>query len=257
MSAIKNPTCMDDYVALLSNQEDFISQANYGDGEWSCILQKSGMNSQGGLYTPELAHALRHTLLHPVFTYFGTNPGKRLEHEVGNWLFRTGINVPAINPHGLDPMMKRDSDLRWVHKEYMPSANLRGNLGSFISLLRNRKVILVGGPHLKRLDAFKFDYVDVPVKNAFTHREKTTKKVLSKIMTTFPDIVLFSAGMASNPIMWDLATKNCMCHMFDTGAIWDPFVGVYSRKGYQRPGFRKMILKSLEFADNESNIALP
>ena len=68
------------YVDMLLSGQPF-TQANYGDGEWACILGKSGPNSQGGVYTPELQHALAKTLTEPCFTFFGTNPGIALWTE--------------------------------------------------------------------------------------------------------------------------------------------------------------------------------
>ena len=58
-------------------------------------------------------------------------------------------------------------------------------------------------------------------------------------------IVCFSAGFATNLAMHliSMISKNLI--MFDTGAIFDPFCGVWTRKVYRRPDWQQNELQKM------------
>ncbi len=210
------PQGVEDYCALLETGQSFI-QANYGDGEWSCILGYQGQNSQGGCYTPELRKALIETLKHRRFNYWGWNPGKKLLDETQQWLADNSVRV------------------RWVNKEILAAANCQGQLGALLLILQQRNVLLIGPKHLKELQILKHNaFVEVPLPNAFSAIKDTVAAVLTRTMTNACDCLLFCSGMATNPTMWRLVPfLSPTITMLDMGAIFDPYVGVLNRGAYR------------------------
>jgi len=215
------------YVDMLTTGQVF-TQANYGDGEWSCILGRTGINNQGDIYTPELQGALSETLTAPRFSFFGTNPGAAFWNEAWEWCARNWVIVP------------------WVHKEMLPSANVRGHLGPFIRALQHRSICLVGPPHLwpAICDIFPgAEFVEVPLPGASATVAQTVEDVWEVCLNGRADVVLFSSGMATNVTMHALMPRVGMSGitMMDCGAIWDPYVGVHSRWRYALPEAQRLI----------------
>ena len=206
------------YQILLETCQPFI-QANYGDGEWSCILGYEGQNAQGGCYTPEIRKALVETLKEPRFTYYGWNPGKKLYDEARQWLADNNVRV------------------RWVQKEILANANCQGQLGPLLLILQKRNVLLLGPKHLQDLQILKHNaFVEVPLPNAFTAIKDTIAAVVTRMTTTACDCLLFCSGMAGKPTMWRLAPLlPPTVTMLDMGAIFDPYVGILSRGAYRNP----------------------
>ena len=223
---IPTPMFMDDYIFLLRKGLRF-SQANYGDGEWQCMLGYEGRNAQGGEYEPELRAALIATVKDPKFTFFGTNPGPRMRPEVNAWI--------VDNAHLIT----------WVDKSVLPTWNCRGLLAAFIREVQRHRVLLVGAEHLRRLTIFApVEFVEVPLPGAWHVHEQTTEAICRGVKDKRAELVLFSSGMATNPVMHALHSRaECLdVTMLDCGAIWDPYAGVWSRKNYQKERFRAEVL---------------
>jgi hypothetical protein len=208
------------YAALIEDRMHF-AQANYGDGEWSCLLGHRGVNSQGEVYNPELRDALRETLMDPVGQWCGSNPGPKLEAEADGWCESNGVRV------------------RWVAKETLAAANVNGNLAPFLRACRTRPVVLVGPKHLRALPMEVLEprlFIEVP--------ESTAWQVAGEIADSLRwassgHLILLSAGMATNLIVHRVWPElRGRATMLDTGAIFDPYVGVYSRKSYRREAFQ-------------------
>ncbi len=213
-----------DYVEALRVGRPF-AQANYGDGEWGCLLGNAGKNVNGEVYEPELAEGLRRTLLEPVpGMLFGTNPGRRLGPAADRF----------IADHGL-------KSLAWVDKEILSGANVRGELRPFLEALRKRDVVLVGPQHLMGLPGYVVglhDFVLVPDATAWREADDTAS-VVAELLQARPDaVVLFCAGMASNLMIPTLWSRFPDATFLDLGATLDPYVGRFTRKGYRTPEFR-------------------
>jgi hypothetical protein len=213
------------YADLIRRGVPF-AQANYGDGEWSCILGRAGKNVNGEVYNPELAAALTETLVDHGGMWCGTNPGRKLEAEVDAWIERKKV-AP-----------------RWVWKETLSGANVDGKLAPVFQALRHRHVILVGPEHLRALPAAVVEvaaFIPVPDSTAW----RTADQVVRRLWWLGSEIggilvVLFAAGMGSNLMIHRLwKTHSDRVILLDVGAILDPYVGVWSRKGYRKRTFHE------------------
>ena len=238
-----------DYVALIERGQRII-QANYGDGEWLCILGHKGGNSQGSQYTSPLAASLQETLLKPRFTHFGTNPGVKLLSAVQLWLNSRQLAWPSIVDSDVISV-PGGTRLHWIWKEGLAAANVHGELGSFIRMVRQKTVVLVGPSHLWRSTPFTpAAFIETPLPNAFDSIDKLTQATREAIVKHKPDLLLVSMGMATNVLLWRLAEElPPQTSALDTGAIWDPFAGVMSRSAYKQNEFRERLRMSLEVAD--------
>ena len=244
---MSHPETVDDYRLMIETRRPF-TQANYGDGEWYCILGYRGQNCNGGKYTPDLSIALQQTLTQPRFSFWGFNPGQKLLDEVRQWI--------------------GDNDIRcqWINKEILANANCRGELGGFIKAIHNRRTLVVGPEHLRRAQPIikNNGFIQIPNQNAFRTIDQIADQVTEAINKAGADLVLFSCGMATKPLIWRLiGTIPETTTLLDCGAIWDPYAGVLSRSGYRKPKYRQSLALNLQtaglqdlilsvLADNES-----
>lgn len=214
------------YARMIESGLHF-AQANYGDGEWGCILGHRLTNSQGEVYCDELEVALKDTLLQPSGVWCGSNPGPKLAEEADRWVRDNEVDVP------------------WMPKEVLAAANVNGKLAPFLRALREQRVILVGPWHLANLSPDvigEYTHILVPDATAWTVAEETSALVLRMLRPD--DLVLFAAGMGTNLMihrMWPVLPTRVT--LLDVGAIFDPYVGVYSRKAYKREKFQNEAMR--------------
>ena len=232
---MRTPVCIQDYVDFISGGTPF-AQANYGDGEWACLTGLPGQNCNGEHYSAPLALELVKTILHPPsgYVWYGSNPGKRLETSVQHWLLERGLTQRV-----------------WVYKEIISGANVNGKLRPFIEAVRGRKTVLVGPKHLCNGDLHKLwnikAQVSVPTADAFLAYTRTLNETVDMLDEHKPELMLVCSGMAANPLIHDMFRKYPHITMIDMGATLDPYAGVFSRKGYRKPGFQEHALaKNLE-----------
>lgn len=220
-----------DYAKLIASGKHF-AQANYGDGEWSAILGKTGMNVNGETYAPILGAGLRETLKNPDGMWAGTNPGKVLREEAEDYAAR--LETPPA----------------WRNKEILSDANVAGKLGGFLGACRKRRVIVVGPSQLSQLPKKVLgtvQHVLVPDAVAWGVVDRTCAEVRKRAQDG--DVVLFASGMASNLAIHRLWPEyRDRVTLLDVGAILDPYVGVLSRSGYRTAAFQEALQRNLEGA---------
>jgi hypothetical protein len=224
---MRTPLCVNDYVELIDNRSRFV-QANYGDGEWACILGHPGQNCNGEHYNTPLQLALIQTILKPPsgHVWYGSNPGKKLEPSVQHWLLEKGLTQRV-----------------WVYKEILSGANVNGKLGPFIEAVRRHKTILIGPKHLRDERVHNIwnitTQISVPTADAYLAHTRTLNNAVDMIEKHDPELVLVCAGMAANPLIHQLATQYPAISFLDMGATLDPYASVWSRNAYRKEEFQK------------------
>jgi hypothetical protein len=208
----------------------WFAQANYGDGEWGCLLGHEGQNVNGERYNRALAAALRDTLLGPTGHWCGTNPGELMRREVEAW---ANLHRPAVE---------------WVKKDVLPDANRRGQLAPFLAALRTRRVVVVGPAHLTTLSPLvlgEIRLLQVPDGKAWMQASRTAARVQAAAVPG--SVVLFASGMASNLTIHQLTpwAREATISLLDVGAVLDPYVGRNTRKAYRRPEFQAALAQNL------------
>ncbi len=249
------PRHVEDYVQLLNDGTPFTLSNIGGDGEFLTINGWDGTNSDGRESTPEKQWALAQTLLEPRLTYHGYNPGHLKSEKRDNaeaWLRSQGINVPYHDGRLQDPYFGMSRiNVRWVHKEIISSANVKGNLNPFLRALRDRSPVVVGPSTLT--DEFLEDTLDaragilIPPDKGWEIIDGIEEDVAHVLETSLPDtVVTWSLGYLTKVLMWRLVERFPTMTQIDVGAIWDPYCGLLNRHGYRKPEWAEMMVQNLE-----------
>lgn len=206
----------------LRNHQPF-AFSRWGDGEWRAVLGKhNGKNCDG----------------HPFFPEMGAELAGVLQSRPSYLLGMQGL---AMRTYGKQILAwLRDNqleDLEWCDADIFHKNAARGNLMPIVNAVQSRDVLLVGPAHLKRLKPKYIDYagyVEVPDKNVYHHKERIIREIVSVLgkMQKRSAIVAVSASMPAeiildrlhNPLLSQGHT------IVDFGSLWDPLVGVNSRK---------------------------
>ena len=226
----------EDYVRMIANGEPF-AQANYGDGEWGCLLGHNGGNCNGEPYNVTIRDALRRTLLEPCGMLCGTNPGWKLQREVEAWV----AGHPAAQA------------VPWVYKETLANASVHGEFAPVLEALRRRPLVVVGPERLGSLPMEHFGpvrLVKVPDDGtAWMYVHETSEAVAAWAAAEPGALVLFASGMASNMVIYrlwgDPEFRATGASMVDVGATLDPYVGQRSRNAHRKPEFEEAMRRNL------------
>ena len=213
---IKVPQSVDDYTALLEEGTPFTFSNIAGDGEFLTIIGWRGTNSDGKKSTPEKQKALAEVILEPRLTFHGYHPGHLGTSKLANaekWLRAHGVNVPQIAIEGkkitfTDPDFgKTKINVRWVFKELISSANVRGQLGPFLSVLKRRPLLIVAPtwvkPFVKRMGA---EGILIRPQKGWGSLDAIEKDVRAALARMPADtVVTWSLGYLSKVLQWRLA----------------------------------------------------
>jgi len=254
---------IDDLVDELSSHSSFVTMANYGDGEWSCLLGEVGWNCNGDrYYAPGLRDALEETFTPPLLTHYGFNPGRKHMEAAQEWLRKKGYSVPTVGPcsyryrsgrtyascRGIESVENGENTIPWVWKEIVSGSNCKGEFGPFLRLCKKRRVLVVGGAHLARLTVFTHKHLVTPPHNTWDVAEEVIAEIWDEWAKHGFDLALFACGLASNALIWRLGKMGVCAHLIDVGAALDPYVGVLSRKTYKQPAFQEKLHRSIKEA---------
>lgn len=181
-----------------------ISLARFGDGEWLCIEGKSGGNSHGCAYTPELRVDLLSCL---------TDNGivKGMQRILPSQYRR-------IRPH--------TAFGQWVDTEVFADELAEGNLKPLFDLFREATIVIISSKEKRVVPLPYAHFIEVPRTNAHAEKDRVVKEVLEYGK---PALYLFSCGMAAGPFVHALHGKIPGASFIDIGHIFDPFCGEASR----------------------------
>jgi hypothetical protein len=220
------------YVSMLSEGRPF-SFSRFGDGEWNAILDKPGENCDGHEFFPELGADLRDALAN-----------KR------PYLY--GMQIRAVKCMGKEMrrfMDRNKIDIDWHDADVFHRCNNAGTLFPLVRQLRTMKVAIVGPSHLRDLmnSAFTYDgFIEVPPKNCYLDKEDIFRRIVGYYEKSGPVVFAFSASMTTNVLIHRLyPIMGAACWLIDFGSLWDVFVGVKSRSGYEKEDWSGRIRKNL------------
>jgi hypothetical protein len=254
------PQRIDDYVRLLESGTPFTHANIGGDGEFMAITGMVGTNSDGRAFNAEVGAELAKVLLEPRLTFHGYNPGGREDPRrtrAEKWLRTHGINVPVQTASTLeDPEFgKAAINVRWVHKEIISSANVRGELGPFIRALKKRTVIVVANNTVAEsfiADVLgAVDWLLVPPDTGIGDLDEIEQQVsflLGRWGPGFEGVLTWSLGYPTKVLAWRIAQSHPGVTQIDMGACWDPYSGVLNRHGYRRPEWKAAMETNLREA---------
>lgn len=182
-----------------------LSLARFGDGEWLCIEGRSGGNSHGCAYTPELRKDL-------IAALNFNEPG-----------YLKGMQrILPSQARRIRPL----NDGEWVDTEVFADELPQGNLKPIFDLLREREFVIISSKEKRLFPIEPAHFIEVPRTNAHAEKERIVKEVLEYGR---PVLYLFACGMAAGTFVHALHGKIAGASFIDIGHIFDPFVGDASR----------------------------
>lgn len=221
------------YVDRIKRGQPF-SFVRYGDGEFSAILgdnrQRTGSGSHS-LTIPQMRADMRKSVLQ--------------RHKAANYIM-------ALRQTALKPQIKRwirqyAPDVAWHDCTVFYKASRKGRLYPFIQAVRDSglPIVVVGPPWMRRLNGKVFklaDFVDIPARDCYWHKDKIIKRVLA---FGKPAIITISAGPPGKIMVYELFRRiGQHSFIFDLGSLWDVYCGKRSRQ-YMRGMKPGTIMKNL------------
>ncbi len=190
------------YDEMISNIESFknFSFSRFGDGELNCMRGKQGYNCDKHEYFPDLGVALNKVWNNPKGIIAMQSLGYRIHKS---WLGKH----------------------RWPDADVLHHASMAGDLERFMDVLKDRMVIVVGGPHLRALGVDDH-FIEVNKRNAWKGYADMLNALRKCVFRN--DVVLYSCGMMAEVLINDLYRENIT--ESDAGSVVEPYVGSKSRK---------------------------
>lgn len=214
------PLSADNIAKMIKNRVPF-TFSRFGDGEWNAILGKrpGKANTDRQPYDNVAADLVKVLTDKPGYM-LGLQPlAVRLyDKEIEDWLAQRSL-----------------AGLKWYNSDCFHAASRKNELEPLLKALAIRDVIQIGPPHLDALKLFPVrQRIRVPGDGqAQTRRDEVTKQAIAAAACFAEPVFVVSAGMTAKWIIHHLFKSVANITIVDTGAVWDPYVGVKSRSYHQ------------------------
>lgn len=216
MGLAVRPFSIGDILRKLETEKGF-SFARYGDGTFLVLLGMGGKNCDGASLDSRQADGLERSLRDTTIT-----------HGIGDLAIKTGAE---------QWLTEKGIEIDWVDCNVLHTAGLRGKLFPFVNWLRGRKNLVIGPAHLQRLKGFPVAYFEeIHPTEAAKNIEETLLGVGFAIERERIDTVLLSAGPSAPTFVSRIHEQYPWVSVLDTGSVWDPYVGMLSRKVFRKVG---------------------
>lgn len=218
-----DPLSLDRFIEMIKADPGFCF-ARLSDGGFFCIWGHKGINCDGVVYTGEQADALISVIKDQSITHGLTSIAVH-RARAKEWLEEQNISI------------------QWYDADVMNKASDDGRLYPFIEYLRERKIVLCGPGHLKKFRGFSIQaLVECHPTSAFEEVDALEQEIIYRLDKTESDMVLLSAGQGASPFLVSrLHQLEPEVNVIDVGSLWDPYVGVMSRSGHKKRGWREYI----------------
>lgn len=212
---------LDWFLSRFRSGETF-TLSRWGDGEWFSVLGLvNGANCDGHPYSDKLRDELRSILLSRPTYVLGMQPMAMINYSdpIGRFLEGNGL-----------------MDLSWTDGDVFHDEAKKGNLHGVMDAIKGRKVLMIGSDHLTGLSGgSQLDirgHIDVGGTEVFERRDQIVTDALWYLEGKRESyVVSVCAGMTANYIIHRLHRRMGKKHtLIDFGSLWDPLVGVNSRK---------------------------
>lgn len=209
------------------------SFSRWGDGEMNSVIGSRihQKNCDKHTFFPEMGAQLKQILLSKPKYMMGLLNLNRYIYTVGPpgtpWKRAKEILGPFLRRNGL-------VNYPWYSAEVFYNAATNNNLHPLIRSLNRRNVIMVGPQHLTQMQTINVQHhVTIPTVDCFLSVDEIYSNITT-ILDSQPEhnfVVSLSAGMPSCILIDRLHKSHGNLHSFvDFGSVWDPFVGVLSRR---------------------------
>ena len=184
--------------------------SRWGDGEWLCMMGRTGKNRDNNEYLPELRDELIRIINCEPDYYIGIQPGVMV--DVGRGY------VPEMRKYVLDTLFR--TNLNNVVGDVLHYASEFGHLRRFVDALEDRTVVIIGAEYFKDTP---YGHIIIPDYDSFKVNEETYKQVEAYRVSGHTDDVVYlvAAAMNSNVII-DFLPDNVTA--IDIGSVFDPYL---------------------------------
>ncbi len=219
MSTLVKERPLEWFIERIKNGEP-TTFSRWGDGEWNSVLGRvHGKNCDGHEYFPKMGKDLKAVLLNrPRYVLGLQGLALRL------WPGRIETWIANAHLHELD----------WVDADVFHDASRDGKLEALRDVMKTRPFILIGPPHLAKLNKFLgFEHhITVPPRNSYLVWERLLTDVYACADSMPPGSVLgISAGMPAKLMVHKLHARYGKRHqVLDFGSVFDYYAGVASRR---------------------------
>jgi hypothetical protein len=214
--------------------------SRWSDGEWSCLLGRSGHNQAGMPYSAPLRKDLTAVLLSRPDYDLGLS--EAVIHPTRPKRLTLAVEVPAwLAEHGLD-------DLPWVDADGFYRRSLAGTLGPFVAALATRQVVLVGPSYFDDLRLFPVvEHVLVPPRMRHEREiARLTRQTLAALRDWPGSVVAISAGMSANVLIDRVHAAMPEATLIDCGSLWEPYIGRSVRRYHAAVLARERVSPTLQ-----------
>lgn len=218
MTVVVKPLSIEEFVSNLEEERGY-SFARYGDGTFLGMQGQTGLNCDGSPIHPNQTYLLEKSILDNSITH-GMGDLALSVAKADLWLEARGIEI------------------EWYDCNVMHTASIQGRLSPFIRLLKKRRTVLIGPWHVQQLKSIPLQaFITVHPTHAFYELPRLEKAAVRNIERSKANTVLISAGTAAPVLVSRLHKHFPEINVIDTGSLWDPYVGVFSRKVFRRLGY--------------------
>tara|TARA_B100000745_G_scaffold235318_1_gene158652 strand:+ start:772 stop:1530 length:759 start_codon:yes stop_codon:yes gene_type:complete len=231
------PLGLQDILTRIEDPSDAFTFSRWGDGEWQAIAgARSRSNRDGHRYFPEMGKELRQILLEQPDYVMGMQ-GLALR------VMGDKINT-QVKAAGLDYV-------DWVDSDVFHQAALNGHLYCVVNAVNTRKVLLVGPPHLRKVNTntnlplHYWEFVEVSPKNAYLDIERVIgdiEQILAEYKGKEPLCISVSASLPAGIILHRIYPLTKGRHtVIDFGCLWDPLAGVITAGYHKEQGIKAIV----------------
>ncbi len=210
-----------DFTTRLQEHRPF-AFSRWGDGEWSCVLRKSGETCDGQKYTTSLRRDLHDVLKSRPKYDLGMQDLalRQMRGEIMQWLKRYRLTY-----------------INWCGADVFAHASCDGSLGPLVAALLERDVVVVGPTYLEALPFPRMTHVPVDAHNCHAdfHGVVASCRVAIEQYGPKHDVVVaVSAGPSAKVLVHRLHGEYPRAAVVDFGSLWEPYVGHANRKYHRR-----------------------
>jgi hypothetical protein len=209
-------------LKLIADPAQPFTFSRWGDGEWKSVLgrHKKGANNCDG---------------HKFFPAMGTELANVLKSKPDYWLGMQHFSMRAFGPAISTFLSTHDLDhLRWRESDVFHYGAIKGHLRDIVDVVKARKLLLVGPPHLKVIKNSGLPYwqfIEVPPRNCYLNLQEMYRQIVAIAEgQKDPLLISISASMPAEILCDKLYKRFGDKHtIVDFGSLWDPMVGKLSR----------------------------
>lgn len=198
-----------EYVVDCIKKNVNITYSRVCDGEWACILGRSGANCDAHQYFPDMRTKLTEVVESQPPYFLGIQ--------------RLAIEQNQDNPEFIRLKEKNT----WYGSEIFTRASIHGRMGELRDALMERNVIQVANASLKPLGLADV-FIEIPLINCWLKKDEILAAIRKHVKPN--DVIIYSASMPTKYFIHELWKEfGDTITQLDTGSVWDVYVGRETR----------------------------